>query len=196
MLPIAIIVLAAGNSSRLGRPKQLLPFGHSTLLYHAANTALASALGPVVVVLGAAEEKCRDALSGLPVTIITNPSWEEGMGNSIATGMQAINETSHRAAIIMLCDQPAITPKILRSLDEHQRATDKSIIASEYGGTLGPPALFTAEYFLQLRSLLGQQGAKSLFRDASALSSLSCPEGEFDIDTEDDLPFCPGENPG
>jgi molybdenum cofactor cytidylyltransferase len=195
VLPIAIIVLAAGSSSRLGHPKQLLPFGHSTLLCHAANTALASALGPVVVVLGAAEEKCRQALTGLPVTIITNPSWEEGMGNSIASGMQAIAETSHRAAIIMLCDQPAITPKILQSLNEHQRTTGKSIVASAYDGTLGPPALFTAEYFPQLRSLFGQQGAKFLFRDSSALSSLSCPEGEFDIDSEDDLPICPGDGP-
>ena len=135
MLSVATILLAAGSSSRLGQPKQLLPFGKSTLLRHAAETALAAALGPVIVVLGAAEEGCRETLFGLPVTIVANPTWQEGMGSSIAIGVQAVGETSHRAAIIMLCDQPAITPGVLRSLEEHQRTTGKSIVASQYGGT-------------------------------------------------------------
>lgn len=186
-LPVATILLAAGNSNRLGQPKQLLPFGRSTLLRHAAETALAAALGPVIVVLGAVEKRCRETLFGLPVTIIANPGWQEGMGSSIAVGMQTIGETSHRAAIIMLCDQPAITPGVLRSLAQHQRSTGQSIVASQYGGTLGPPTLFTAEHFSQLRLLRGDRGAKPLFENRPGLSSVACPEAALDIDTEDDL---------
>ncbi len=187
MLSVATILLAAGGSTRLGRPKQLLPFGRSTLLRHAAETAVAAGLGPVIVVLGAVEEACRETVFGLPVTIVANPTWQDGMGSSIAAGMSAIGETSHRAAIIMLCDQPAITPGVLRSLAEHQRTTGKSIVAAQYGGTLGPPALFAAKHFPQLRLLRGHQGAKSLFQNQSELSPLACPEAAWDIDTEEDL---------
>lgn len=187
MLSVAIILLAAGNSSRLGRPKQLLPFGESTLLRHAAETALASTLGPVLVVLGAVEEKCRETLCGLPVTIITNPAWHEGMGRSIAAGMQAVRESEHRATIIMLCDQPAITPDMLRSLAEHQRATGQAIVATQSGESLGPPALFTAPHFPQLRLLHGPQGARTLFQNQPALATISIPDAALDIDTEEDV---------
>jgi molybdenum cofactor cytidylyltransferase len=187
VLPIAIILLAAGSSSRLGRPKQLLHYGQSTLLRHAAETGLATALGPVIVVLGAAEERCRETLCGLPVTIVANPAWQEGMGSSIATGMQILDETSHGAVIIMLCDQPAITPAMLRSLEQYQRTTGKSIVASRCGETLGPPALFAARHFPQLRLLHGAQGARSLLQREADVYSLVCPEAGLDIDTEHDL---------
>ncbi|HSI63788.1 MAG TPA: nucleotidyltransferase family protein [Candidatus Saccharimonadia bacterium] len=187
MLTVATILLAAGSSSRLGRPKQLLPFGQSTLLRHAAETALAAALGSVIVVLGAEEERCRMSLAGLPLTIVTNPGWQEGMGSSIATGMQEVRDTEHRAVIIMLCDQPAITSDMLRSLEEHQRNTGKSMVASRHGEVLGPPVLFTADHFPQLRLLQGHQGARSLFQTQSDLASVPCPEAAFDIDTEADL---------
>src|SRR5580765_8406302 len=101
MLPVATLLLAAGGSSRLGQPKQLLPFGNGTLLRHAAETALEAALGPVIVVLGAVEEKCRETLAGLAVTVLANPAWEEGMGTSIAIGMQAVSDALHRAVIVM-----------------------------------------------------------------------------------------------
>ena len=187
MLSVATILLAAGGSSRLGCPKQLVAFGQSTLLRHAAETALAARLGPVIAVLGAVEERCMETLGRLPLIIVTNPKWQDGMGGSIAVGMQAVGETSHRAAIIMLCDQPAITPGMLRSLEEHQRTTGKSIVASHYGGILGPPALFAANHFGQLRLLSGHQGAKSLFHNDACLSPVACPEAAWDIDTEEDV---------
>jgi molybdenum cofactor cytidylyltransferase len=189
MLPVATLLLAAGGSSRLGQPKQLLPFGNGTLLRHAAETALAAGLGPVIVVLGAVEEKCRDALAKLPMTILSNPAWAEGMGSSIAMGMRAIDDSLHRAVIVMLCDQPAITPAMLCALEEHQRSTGASIVASESAGILGPPACFCADHFPGLRHLQGHQGAKSLLQNQPALSSLACPEAALDIDTENDLAF-------
>lgn len=187
MLPVATILLAAGGSSRLGEPKQLLPFGRDTLLRHLAEIALAAELGPVIVVLGAVEERCRKTLSGLPVTVVANPAWEEGMGSSIAVGMEAVGEASHRAALIMLCDQPAITHDHLCALEQHQRSTGKSIVASRYSDTLGPPAVFTAHHFPQLRLLRGREGAKSLFQNQSDFSAIACPEAALDIDTKNDL---------
>jgi molybdenum cofactor cytidylyltransferase len=185
--PIATILLAAGDSSRLGRPKQLVPFGEGTLLRHAAQTALAAELGPVIVVLGAVEDQCRNALVGLPLTILVNSNWSEGMGTSIAAGMQGVSETSERGVIVALCDQPAITPAHLRSLAETQRSSGKSIIASRYAGTLGPPAFFASSRFSQLRLLKGPHGAKVLFQDSAQLTVVDCMEGAFDIDTEADV---------
>jgi len=187
MLQTAILLLAAGNSSRLGRAKQLVPFGRNTLLKHAAQTALGAELGPVTVVLGADEDRCRETLGVLPLTIISNPKWEDGMGGSIAAGMEPIDESAYRAVIVMLCDQPAITTEVLRSLAMLQRLSDKPIVASEYDGTLGAPAIFGASEYPALRRLEGHQGAKPLFNDPSKLTTLPCPEGAVDIDTEKDL---------
>jgi molybdenum cofactor cytidylyltransferase len=186
-LPLATILLAGGNSSRLGQPKQLVPFGESTLLRHAAETTLAAGLGPVIVVLGAVDERCRETLADLPLTILVNSKWQEGMGTSISVGMKPVTETSNRGVIVMLCDQPAITPAHLRGLDEQGRATGKSIVASRYNGILGPPALFTAVHFSDLRQLQGAHGAKDLFRGQPNLGVVDCPEAALDIDTEADL---------
>jgi molybdenum cofactor cytidylyltransferase len=109
------------------------------------------------------------------------------MGGSIAAGLQAIDESEHRAVIVMLCDQPAVTSDLLRTLDAEQRSTGKSIVVSGYSGTVGPPALFTADRYPELRALHGQQGAKSLFQNASELSVVDCPEAALDIDLPEDL---------
>jgi molybdenum cofactor cytidylyltransferase len=165
----------------------LLPFRGKTLLRHAAETALAAQLGPVIVVLGFEDAACREALHGLPLTIVENSRWREGMGGSIAAGLQAIDESTHRAVIVMLCDQSAVTSEVLHTLDAEQRTTGKSIVASGYGGTVGPPALFTSDRFPELRALSGHHGAKSLFQDAAELSVVDCPEAALDIDLPADL---------
>ncbi len=188
MLSIPTILLAAGESKRLGHPKQLLPWGGSTLLRHTAETALASALGPVIVTLGAVELPCRQALYGLPVAVVTNPHWQEGMGGSIAAGMQLVTETLHRAVIILLCDQPAITPANLRALAQHQLASEASVVPCRFGPSLGPPVLFTSSHFSELRLLHGPQGARHLFQHAEAMqNAFPCAEAAWDIDTEGDL---------
>lgn len=187
----AILLLAAGNSSRLGRPKQLLPCSRGTLLRHAAQTALDAMLGPLVVVLGAIEPECREALLGMTLTIAPNPQWEQGMGTSISTGMQRVRECEHASVIIMLCDQPAISPGTLRTLVNHQQGSGCSIVASRHGedGTLGPPALFTARHFSQLRLLKGHEGARTMFHQQppGELDFVPCPEAALDVDTEADL---------
>jgi molybdenum cofactor cytidylyltransferase len=193
MLSTAVILLAAGCSSRLGRPKQLLSYGKHTLLRHAADTAVAARLGPVIIVLGAVEDECRAEVAGLPVTTVSNPTWEEGMGSSIAVGARHLDEARCRAAIIMLCDQPGITPAMLCALASDHCRTGKSMVASSCERVLGPPALFAAQHFPQLRSLRGSEGARSLFQNAADISSVACPEAAWDIDTEADaaaLEYC------
>jgi molybdenum cofactor cytidylyltransferase len=187
VLPTAIILLAAGCSSRLGRPKQLLPFRGKTLLRHAAEVALAAELGPVFVVLGAVVEECREALLGAPVTLLINEAWDEGMGGSIAVGAQHLDETVHGAAIVMLCDQPGIAPVMLRELDRKQRMSGAVVVASRCDGVLGPPALFAASLFPRLRVLRGAQGARGLMRDEVNVVAIECPEAAWDIDTEKDV---------
>ena len=184
-LPIATLVLAAGGSSRLGRPKQLLGFHGTTLLRNAAQTALAAGLGPVFVVLGCRESECREALSRLSLAITVNSHWEDGLGTSIAVGMGGIDEASFRAVLLTLCDQPLVTASDFRALADALPGRD--IVACDFGDAVGSPAIFSAACFTRLRSLRGTQGAKSLFGEFSNFATVRCPHGSMDIDTEEDV---------
>ena len=185
-----IILLAAGGSTRLGRPKQLLPWENGTLLRSATLTAIDSGMGPVVVVLGDAEEECRATVAELPVRIAVNSAWREGMGGSISTGMDAFRDDDLSRVLIMLCDQPGVSAAALRALSEHQQFTGAKIVASRYSGTLGPPALFASALFPRLLGLRGPAGAKSLF-GGTDVESLPLPEAALDIDTPADLETLP-----
>lgn len=183
--PIQILLLAAGESSRLGRPKQLLPWRGTTLLRHAAEVALAADLGPLTVVLGSRAEACRSALLGLPLSLCFHPAWNQGMGSSIAAGMGAI-PASAAGVLILLCDQPEVTPADLHTLARSQAENGAPIVASRYAETLGPPALFGPSCFRRLRSLTGPQGAKALFAAEPELAWVECPHAARDIDTPAD----------
>ncbi|HEX5324266.1 MAG TPA: nucleotidyltransferase family protein [Capsulimonadaceae bacterium] len=187
---IAVVLLAAGGSTRLGRPKQLLPYNGSTLLRHAVETALAAKLGPVVLVLGAQAEACREAVAGLPVAIVVNAQWDAGMGGSIAAGVAALTRDPGQtpdAAILMLCDQPGVTPEHLNRLAAAFRAGDAPIVASAYGGSAGVPALFSRRLFPDLMALNPAQGAKALIaRHGERVARVDFPEGALDIDTPAD----------
>jgi molybdenum cofactor cytidylyltransferase len=184
----AIILLAAGESKRFGQPKQLRRFRGRTLLRHAAETALTARLGPVFTVLGAEEHRCREALSGLPITIVVNPLFREGMGTSIATGARLL--TDEDAAIITLCDQPDVTAATLQALHNKREQTGANIVAAHYQGTNGSPALFARAYFARLRELSGPVGAKALIASEPNLVSIDCPEAALDLDTPADLAHC------
>ena len=183
-----IILLAAGESKRFGQPKQLFRFRGRTLLRHAAETALTASLGPVITVLGAEEHRCREALSGLPITIVVNPLFREGMGTSIAIGARSL--TDEDAAIITLCDQPDLTAATLQALHNKHEQTGANIVAAHYQGTNGPPALFARAYFPQLRQLSGPAGAKALIASEPNLVSMDCREAAFDLDTPADFARC------
>jgi molybdenum cofactor cytidylyltransferase len=157
---------AAGASSRMGRPKQLLPINGRPLLRLIAERALTAPVSAVVVVLGAHANEITPCLHGLSVRIVVNENWTEGMGSSLRTGMQVISALipGPQAVVIALGDQPDFSATHMTQLIEMGRASRSSIVASEANGVLMPPALFAANHFPELLSLRGDAGARSLFQ--------------------------------
>ena len=190
MSSIGIIILAAGGSSRMGSPKQLLPFRGRTLLDHAATAALDAGCGPVAVVLGAHSDQLNPQLDGLDVAVTFNSEWEQGMGGTIRIGLTRLLETHSghlEAVILMLCDQPAVSSDVLQQLSVAYRSTDAPVVASAYGGTLVVPALFRADLFPELLALTGAEGARQILRrHRPEAVTVSFPEGTLDIDTAED----------
>lgn len=165
--PSALILLAAGASTRMGRPKQLLPmYGNRPLLRHVVESALVEPVSPVIVVLGANAAQIMPCLEGLPVRIVINASWAEGMSSSLRRGIEELARIAPGAdsVIIALADQPDILTGHIAKLIDVQRTTGRPIVASECEGVLGPPVLFTAGYFPALLALRGDAGARSLLQ--------------------------------
>ena len=185
----AIILLAAGESSRMGQPKQLLQLRGQSLLRHAAAEAIRSQLGPVIVVLGAFGEQMVSELKGLTYSPVLNEQWQEGMGTSIRAGIQFVlqHHPDCRGAIVMLCDQPYVDVHHLEKLVHTYHKSHKPIIASAYKGTLGVPAYFHHSYFELLSQLEGGQGARKLIQQHAAEAGVvSFPLGGIDVDTPED----------
>jgi molybdenum cofactor cytidylyltransferase len=177
----AVVVLAAGGSSRMGRPKQLLPVGGRTLLRRVAE--LAVECGPTVIVLGAAAGRLTTELDGLPVTVAENPDWDRGPGTSVAAGVKAVDESAD-AVVFLLCDQPAVTADHVRRLIAAHETTGRPMAASGYGGSVGVPALFARELFPALRTLDPAAGAKQLLaRNPERVAVIPFPNGAIDLDT-------------
>jgi molybdenum cofactor cytidylyltransferase len=183
---ITTVILAAGASTRLGRPKQLVPYHGTPLLAHAARTVIAAGLGPVVVVLGSESTTIAPTLKGLDVAIVTNDAWRDGIGRSVAVGVSAAaRDPACGAIILMTCDQPGVTADHLRRLAETWRESGAPAVGSAYGGTTGVPALFDRTMFDALTGLTPAEGAKGLLGGAPAVA---CPVCEVDVDTPEDLP--------
>jgi len=185
----AAIILAAGSSSRLGRPKQNVIFRGKTLLQHAVETALTARFKPVVVVLGANERLIKPTLISYPVTLLKNDNWESGMASSIVAGIDHVKDIPGvDACVLLLSDQPLISTSLLINISEKHMSSAKGIIASGYNDTEGPPALFEKKYFHDLLTLTGNEGAKKLFAAyADDTSSVPFADGHIDIDTAEDL---------
>lgn len=174
----AAIVLAAGGSRRLGQPKQLIVMAGETLLERTVRVAREAGCAPVVVVLGAEAERIRAACALGDAIVVVNDRWAEGMAGSIRKGLAAIEQDS-AGAIVLTCDQPAVTGVHLRMLTKTGELT-----ASEYAGRCGVPAYFPLTWFAALKNLNGDAGARELLRDARAIP---LPCGELDIDTPETL---------
>lgn len=182
-------MLAAGGSTRLGRPKQLLSHRGRTLLRHAAETALAAAVGPVVVVLGAEAERMRPELAGLDVHVVENPRWAEGQSTSLHAGLDAIEDrVAPPAVLFTTCDQPLVTADILRELTGVYAASRPPLVACEYAGATGVPALFDRSLFVSLRALAGDEGARSVIvRHRATAVVVPFPDAAMDVDTAEDV---------
>lgn len=186
---IGILILAAGGSNRMGRPKQLLQLGGKSLVRRAAETAIEAGGEPIVIVTGAGADQVAAEVRDLPVHFATNPSWANGMGSSVRSGVQSLLsvETGLDALIIMLCDQPDISAATLRKLIDAHHETGKSLCAAAFGETVAPPAFFGRRYFDELLEIPDQFGAKQiLLRHSADLLRVDCPEAARDVDTPTD----------
>ncbi|HEV7843024.1 MAG TPA: nucleotidyltransferase family protein [Pyrinomonadaceae bacterium] len=192
---IGIIVLAAGASSRMGEPKQLLRYEGETLLRRAARAALETQHRPVVVVLGSHADVMQEEIAALDALPVVNQLWHEGMSSSICCGLQralaAIAPDGIEAAILMLCDQPFVRSNVIRRLVDAYRVRPTLLVASEYEAdgkkTLGVPALFSRALFPELMALRGAEGAKRIIeRHGAEAASVAMPEAAFDVDTPGD----------
>lgn len=186
---IGLIILAAGASVRMGKPKQLLEFNGETLLQRAIQTALDSECRPIVVVLGAQIGVLKNEIRDFDVQIVENSDWKKGMSSSIKKGLEKLLQINKQigGVLIMVCDQPFVSAELINQIIETHRKTNSLIVASEYNETLGVPALFNSRMFPQLLDLESSGGAKKIIKQFQKETAVVLFEkGEFDIDTPED----------
>jgi molybdenum cofactor cytidylyltransferase len=183
---IAGVILAAGQAKRMGRPKQLLLYRGTTLIAHALDQAL-QALEPVVVVVGAYSVEVREAI-GVRATVVENPDWQIGLASSIVCGVEyLLNCEGISGALLMAGDQPLVTAVHLRAMCSAFLATETDVVAAQYGGTLGIPAIFGRQAFERLLTLTGDKGARGLLQSGVLwVTPFPLPEAAFDVDTPED----------
>ncbi len=187
---IGIVLLAAGASTRMGTPKQLLKIEGVSLLRRAAEHALDSGCGPVVVVLGANADLIMPELEGLALYVTINHNWKLGMSSSITAGLVALlaEAPEIEGVILFLADQPNVTGSSLRKLSAAHVETGSELVAATYSGQIGPPAFFSRFHFEELKSIQGEGGAKYLLQQhASDVVLIDLPEGAIDLDTAQDF---------
>lgn len=183
-----ILILAAGNSSRLGEPKQLLKFNGKTLLRNVVEEAV-KVSESIIVVTGSGHTDIVEEIEDLEVKIVENINWNEGMGSSIKIGMIQLSNKFPEVqnVIVSVCDQPFIKASVFSDLIQIQKDSQKGIVASKYSDTLGTPVLFTKKYFEEISKLSGQEGAKKViqkFKDD--IAEMNFEKGAIDIDTQND----------
>lgn len=184
-----LILLAAGESKRMGTPKQLLFYRGTSLIRHAATVAITSQCNPIIVVLGANSDRILPELNNLPVHICQNPDWKTGMSSSICLGIKTLMtiQSDIAAVIVALADQPLITATVYNQLIERYLKTKQKAVASIYADTIGVPALFDRLLFPELLQTKHQGGAKQLLNKYSNRAfNLNVPEAAMDIDTPTD----------
>ena len=188
---IAVIILAAGNSTRLRDPKQLLKLDGETLLHRTVRIAIQSEAALIYVVLGYRKFQMRKAIKKLidndnQIKIINNKKWLQGMATSISAALVDL-PVSISAVIIVVCDQPYLSVSLLRTITKTYKNNDAGIVASRYSnGVLGVPALFSKDYFSNLSSLQGDKGARNILRDnKDTIQVVNFPDGSIDVDTQE-----------
>lgn len=184
----AVVILAAGSSSRLGQPKQLLPFKGKSLLAHSILTAK-KVTHAVVVITGADHTRIEADIRDCNVKSVFNEAWEEGMASSIRCGLSVLKNDfpGLKSAIVMVCDQPFVTSGLLENLIKEQELSGKSMVASAYSDIAGTPVLFEESIFPELLELKGDTGARKIIaKNKDRLATVDFPLGNVDMDTADD----------
>jgi molybdenum cofactor cytidylyltransferase len=210
---IAAVILAAGESSRLGQPKQLIQFRGKTLVRRMVDAASEAGCRPVLVVLGNSKRTAHGSARGTAreheidlveaisselkktgATIVTNPNWKRGIGTSIRAGVQRLIKIAPEveATVLLTCDQPFVDRGVIDGLITLHHETRKPIVAASYAGTLGVPVFFDRSRLPDLLGLDDSAGAKSIvLSHRDQVAEFPFPEGEIDIDTAEDRErFC------
>lgn len=179
------VLLAAGASTRLGRPKQLIEIAGETLLHRVARALLATSPSELVVVLGHDAERMQSAIDDLPLRVVIASDYASGMSASLRVGIAAIDGDS-AGALIALTDQPALDLPHLLALRDAWRAAPARAIASAYAGVRGVPAILPRAWFADIARLHGDAGARELLR-ARDVTAIGAPALATDIDRPEDL---------
>jgi len=193
MKKCGLILLAAGASSRMGKPKQLLLYKQQSLLKHSLQIALNSNAVQTIVVTGANVQLIKRELIESDAYSVYNSEWQEGIASSIRCGLSTLIKVvpDVDSALFMVCDQPYITTELLNNLMAKSSMND-SIAASGYDNTLGTPAVFPEKYFSELLILSGDEGAKNVLRQyAHHAAVIPFNDGNIDIDTPIDYDSLP-----
>ena len=191
MSSIAAIIVAAGSSSRLGQPKQLVLLDGEPMLQRAIRFACQAGAAPVFVVLGAHRKIVGSRVDFGTAEIVVNNEWQEGLASSIRAGVRAAEHASSEESglLLMLCDQPRVSAghlrRMIQAFDEQPAGTT---VASSYAGIRGTPAIFPRSAIADLCALHGDKGARGLLaRPSRIVVEVSLEGGEIDIDRPEDL---------
>lgn len=182
---ISAVVLAAGLSNRMGRPKQLLKLGDKTILEHVVGQVLKSKVSETIVILGAYQEEIKQVLSGYEVKCIKNPQYKDGQGTSVAAGAAAVNPEA-RGILFLVADQPLISPEAINRMIEVFTQTGALIVRPEETGN---PVLFDTSLRDSLTRLTGDAGGRQVIEKYKnqVVKILDCPGLiTLDVDTEED----------
>ena len=187
-MSVSGVILAAGASSRLGRPKQLLELDGEPILRIVVRSALASRLEEVILVLGAHAEEIAGAMGDLGQRVVENPDFREGQSTSLRIGLSAVASRAD-AVLFLLGDQPEVDPAVIDRVIEAFERTSRPIVQPVYGTTPGNPVLFARAVFPELLCVAGDQGARSLIRGRlEGVERVTVSDGRppSDVDTDED----------
>ena len=183
---VAILILAAGGSSRMGKAKQLLPVQHTTLLGVAIENAQKSNAKQLYCVLGEHAEQIQETIEKYSINIIHNPNYKNGLSSSIVKGIKHLKSKPIDAILVMLADQPKVDTSYLNALIDSFYNHSSKISASNYSGIYGVPAIFPKKYIEKLLNLKGDKGAKDLLNSKKEQVISLTSDKLIDIDTQDE----------
>jgi molybdenum cofactor cytidylyltransferase len=190
MVHIGAVILAAGESLRFGRPKQLVQLRGKTFVRGIVDAATDAGCSPIVVVIGSDRDEVTRELKETGVIIVQNENWQRGIGTSIRAGVQSLIDAAPdlEAIVALVCDQPFLDARTIEQLIKLLKKTKKAIVASSYADTLGVPAIFDRSCFQELLALDDKNGAKKIILlNHERVAEFSFPKGKIDIDTEAEL---------
>jgi molybdenum cofactor cytidylyltransferase len=186
--PVLIAIFAAGASRRLGTPKQFVCIDNQPLVRRQAQTAIDAAIGPVLVITGCHADKTAASVADLPVTVIHNNEWEEGLAASVRTASREAIACQAAGLMIVHCDQYALTAADLQTLHAAWRRTPAAACLSRADDHLGPPSILPAVSLPQLLKLAGDRGPRAILSGLVEVVDIPIPNARFDLDEPSQMP--------